>query len=460
MNAPGTTGQAISDSIGVAGDLGFDAFYDAHRPAVYELALSVLHDADAAEDVVQDVFLCLLTQRSPGCENGKLEAWLLKVARNASLQHLRKRKRIQNRERRLEPSDQLYSKGSRAEADVVQGEVAAALEALDPRWREPMELHYLHGLTQPEVAAVLGIPIGTAGSRIARGVARIREKLNDGEPTPPRTSNKRRRTAKRAPKAAPVICDQRRADEKCERVRDVRRIGRAASHNRPAVVEPCEAPAASPLTETGITLRKAGAERRAPVAPRRTAFAVSRLPGRLVSRVRHSLFRPRQSRTKEMLMKANGEAVLKEKIPFDVYTSMLLLAFMATAGSIALTHDHLQKNWYAGEQPGIAHAEHPTMHNSLMENKESYWKWLADPDNTHLSFETEVTEQDRIDYRRAHRTLYGQDVELDCENYPPHIDPSKGGITTGLEHDNTRGVPEDVLQEMLKKYKDLTAVPG
>lgn len=151
---------------------------------------------------------------------------------------------------------------------------------------------------------------------------------------------------------------------------------------------------------------------------------------------------------------------LKEKVPFDVYAMMLILAFLATAGSIAFINDHLQKEWYAGEQPGIDHAEHLTAHNSVMEDRENYFKWLADPKTKELVFEVEVTENDKEDFKRANYTLYGDEVELEYEPYPAYIKPLDGGVQVKPGHDNTQGVPEDVLKQMLEKYKDITAVPG
>lgn len=171
----------------------FEALFETHRASVHAFVLSILRDHDAAEDVTQEVFLALLT-RAPDCADDQLEYWLLKIARNASFQHLRARKRLRARERRLDPE---YSgKTARPEVDeaILRPDVAAALDALDEKWQAPVALHYLHHLTQPEVAAVLGIPVGTAGSRIARGIARMRERLSgEAEASPRRHRITRRR---------------------------------------------------------------------------------------------------------------------------------------------------------------------------------------------------------------------------------------------------------------------------
>lgn len=144
--------------------------------AVYSVALRVLHDTGQAEDVMQEVFLQLW--RKPAAfeqGRGSLGAWLVVVARNRSIDALRKRK----------PTDSvddvvLASPGnlaSEAERNSMMEKVRDVLGTLPMEQRKSLELAYFEGLSHSEIAATTGDPLGTVKTRIRLALISLRKAL-------------------------------------------------------------------------------------------------------------------------------------------------------------------------------------------------------------------------------------------------------------------------------------------
>jgi RNA polymerase sigma factor (sigma-70 family) len=155
--------------------ISFEQLYRSSRDDVYAYAAGLLRDAGAAEDVTAIAFERAYRRRSGfDPRRGSARAWLFGIARNAALDELRRRRRqaalIE------EPTDLA---GIDAEHPVERSErriaVARALEGLDARERELVALKYFAGLSNAEIAAVLGITESNAGTRLHRVVDRLRE---------------------------------------------------------------------------------------------------------------------------------------------------------------------------------------------------------------------------------------------------------------------------------------------
>lgn len=151
--------------------------YDEYSGLVYGVALRVLHNEHAAEDVVQEVFLQLW--RNPAAfddRRGRLAPWLAVIARHKAVDLLRRR--------RFEAVPQENSLPREAVANdkhpdcVADAEKAKALMARLPvEQRQVLELAFLDGLTHVEIAARLGEPLGTVKSRIRLGLLFLRKEL-------------------------------------------------------------------------------------------------------------------------------------------------------------------------------------------------------------------------------------------------------------------------------------------
>src|SRR5215210_5090412 len=154
---------------------GFEDLYRNTFPRVYAYVASLLRDRSAAEDVTALAFERAYRKRSRFSERrGSPEAWVFGIARNAALDELRKRGRRARFE--AEPAD-VWSPGpdEQAERAFQREEVRAALASLDPRDRDLVALKFAGGLSNGEIARVLGISETNVGSRLYRAVEKLRK---------------------------------------------------------------------------------------------------------------------------------------------------------------------------------------------------------------------------------------------------------------------------------------------
>jgi RNA polymerase sigma-70 factor (ECF subfamily) len=154
---------------------GFEDLYRSTFPRVYAYVASMLRDRSAAEDVTAQAFERAYRKRSRfSARRGSPEAWVFGIARNAALDELRKRKR--HAALLSEPGD-VWSPGPDEEAERAfrRDEVRAALTSLDPRDRDLVALKFAGGLSNGEIARVLGISESNVGSRLHRAVEKLRK---------------------------------------------------------------------------------------------------------------------------------------------------------------------------------------------------------------------------------------------------------------------------------------------
>lgn len=131
-------------------------------------------DADAAEDLVQDTLAKLAAQLHDAPPAGPLHAWVLRVARNAIVDHYRARRGPDA------PVDDVTAEDPAAERLEREGLLAsfrAFVHALPPGQREAVLLTEYEGLTQKQLADRLGIPVSTVKSRVQRGRKRLEQAL-------------------------------------------------------------------------------------------------------------------------------------------------------------------------------------------------------------------------------------------------------------------------------------------
>jgi RNA polymerase sigma-70 factor (ECF subfamily) len=148
--------------------------YDRYSPIVYSVALRVLGDTGAAEDILQEIFLQLW--RSPelfDSSRGNLAAWLSVIARNRAIDTLRRRRPI------TDIADVIVSteKDMSAEADRTRAmeRVREVLGDMPGAQRQALELAYFDGMTHSEIARKTGEPLGTVKTRIRAGLLILRK---------------------------------------------------------------------------------------------------------------------------------------------------------------------------------------------------------------------------------------------------------------------------------------------
>jgi len=157
----------------------FASLYERTFPRVYAYVASVLRDRAAAEDVTSQAFERAYHRRRtyrPG--RGSREAWLFGIARNAALDELRRRKRRGALEG--DPEDLTApSPADYAELALRRETVRAALETLEDRERELVTLKFMGGLSNAEIARVLGLSESNAGTKLHRTITKLREACHD-----------------------------------------------------------------------------------------------------------------------------------------------------------------------------------------------------------------------------------------------------------------------------------------
>jgi RNA polymerase sigma-70 factor (ECF subfamily) len=160
----------------------FEELYDRHSRIVYGLVLRIVQHAASAEEVAQDVFLQLWRNASHyDGSRGAFLPWLLTMARNRALDHLRLKSERQRR--REEQSEELPPVVSAPdfESSLDQkrrtARVRELMSALEPRQRRAIELAFFEGLTHSEIASALQEPLGTVKSWIRNGLLRLKEGL-------------------------------------------------------------------------------------------------------------------------------------------------------------------------------------------------------------------------------------------------------------------------------------------
>ena len=150
--------------------------YDRYGKVVYAVALRVLQEATAAEDVLQDVFMQLW--RNPDAfdaSRGSLAPWLAVIARHRSIDVIRKRRPEVDIEDCVIAGGQDLS--NEAERSLVVEKVRVVLAQMDPNQRKALELAYFQGLTHSEIAEKTGEPLGTIKTRIRSGLQLLRAKF-------------------------------------------------------------------------------------------------------------------------------------------------------------------------------------------------------------------------------------------------------------------------------------------
>jgi len=164
-----------------AGDeAALEALYARYGGLVHTLALRVLGDAELAREVLQDTFLRAWDGRETyDPARGRVAWWLMGIARNRAVDVLRSRVH-QGRLREREPLGLHVTAPGGSEATDslgVRRAITEALAALSVPQRRAIELAYYGGLTQAEIAAELGEPLGTIKSRIRDAMERLRDLL-------------------------------------------------------------------------------------------------------------------------------------------------------------------------------------------------------------------------------------------------------------------------------------------
>jgi RNA polymerase sigma-70 factor (ECF subfamily) len=155
----------------------FLTLYDRHAGHVFALTLRILGDAMLAEEATQDTFLKLWSRaRMYVAERGTLLVWLLTIARRTALDRLR----LESRRPALSGSDdpedlwQNIPDGNSDSQEARWRSMHFSVQSLPPDQRQVLELAYYQGMSQSEIAGLLGWPLGTVKTRLRSALQALR----------------------------------------------------------------------------------------------------------------------------------------------------------------------------------------------------------------------------------------------------------------------------------------------
>lgn len=153
-----------------------------HQARVFRLCVSILDDADDAQDAVQESFIAAL-KALPGYRgDASFHTWLFAIAINTCRAQLRQRKRRSNlQDNLMDPAVQEPEGKQSPERRVMQSQhteaIWRAVNGLDEKHRLPIILRYYHDLSTQEIANTLGINVGTVHSRLSNARTRLTGEL-------------------------------------------------------------------------------------------------------------------------------------------------------------------------------------------------------------------------------------------------------------------------------------------
>ncbi|HEX5705447.1 MAG TPA: sigma-70 family RNA polymerase sigma factor [Pyrinomonadaceae bacterium] len=155
--------------------------YDRYRLILFGLILRIVHDRQEAEDVLQETFLQVWRRAADfDAGRGRVFTWLVTIARSRALDRLRA---LSSRARTAEEviAHSAHDQAGDAAEEAVKSEqgkiVRQALSELPEEQKRTLFLAYFEGLTQSEIAARLGDPLGTVKTRMRAGLMKLREVL-------------------------------------------------------------------------------------------------------------------------------------------------------------------------------------------------------------------------------------------------------------------------------------------
>jgi RNA polymerase sigma factor (sigma-70 family) len=179
------TPEAVADALADWTPPSWDEVVRTHTARVYRLAYRLTGNPHDAEDLTQDVFVRVFRSLSTYTP-GTFEGWLHRITTNLFLDQVRRKQRIRFDGLADDAADRLPGReptpAQAYDDNHLDGDVQAALDALAPDFRAAVVLCDIEGLSYEEIAATLGIKLGTVRSRIHRGRAQLRTALEHRAP--------------------------------------------------------------------------------------------------------------------------------------------------------------------------------------------------------------------------------------------------------------------------------------
>ncbi|AEE48364.1 RNA polymerase sigma factor [Haliscomenobacter hydrossis] len=154
--------------------------YQRYSSSLYGLIVKTIGNQEDAAEILQDVFLKIWQRGHQYQEDkGSLLGWMMRIAKNAALDHTRSR--VVSQRSKTDQMDYLVSdgKGPKSEARIPDVGLRNVLDRMDERHRQMIDLLYYQNYTQSEVEELLGIPLGTVKTRARAAITHLRKILRN-----------------------------------------------------------------------------------------------------------------------------------------------------------------------------------------------------------------------------------------------------------------------------------------
>ena len=148
--------------------------FDRYSRVVYSVSLRVLRDPASAEDVLQEIFLQIWRNpESFAATRGSLGGWLAVVARNRSIDVLRRKRPHETVDEMVLPST--FNLAEDSERSIMVDRARVVMQGMPIEQRKTLEMAFFDGLTHAEIAEMSGDPLGTVKTRIRSALATLRK---------------------------------------------------------------------------------------------------------------------------------------------------------------------------------------------------------------------------------------------------------------------------------------------
>lgn len=153
-----------------------ETIWNEYYEQLLQFILKRVPDKATAEDILQNVFLKMLTHIDSLKDSTKIKGWLYQIARNAIVDHFRKVKKSENMAVFVSEEDEAIEGDV---MEVVESWVSPFINSLPEKYREALILSELKGMSQKEMAVHQGISYAAAKTRVQRGRMLLKQKLTE-----------------------------------------------------------------------------------------------------------------------------------------------------------------------------------------------------------------------------------------------------------------------------------------
>jgi len=176
---PRATDAALMGRLVQRDETALSALYDRYAGMLTSVLNRVLHDTQAAEEILQDIFFQLWNSPSRfDAARGSLPGWLMVIARNRAISRLRRHNPAAGDELPENTVLMPFNLETAVSQRQLVDRVKRALENLPKEQRAAVELAYFEGLTHSEIAERTGDPLGTVKTRLRTGVETLKKNLH------------------------------------------------------------------------------------------------------------------------------------------------------------------------------------------------------------------------------------------------------------------------------------------